>query len=97
LKSSSPPARSNGRSTNILAVVSTVMKYAVKAEVIDRARKIGLLRYERPEIEFWEFDEYTRLVGAAEEMGPTAAGPVLLAGEAGLRVGEEMGPSVVGR
>jgi integrase len=76
---------------NILAVVSTVMNYAVEAELIDRAPKIGLLRYERPEIEFWEFDEYAQLVEAAEAMGHMAAAAVLLAGEAGLRVGEVTG------
>ena len=76
---------------NILAVVSTAMKYAVDAELIDRAPKIGLLRYEKPEIEFWEFDEYARIVEVAEETGATCAAAVLLAGEAGLRVGEVMG------
>jgi integrase len=76
---------------NILAVVSTVLRYAVDAEILAWSPKIGLLRYERPEIEFWEFDEYARIVVAAEGVSPTCAAAVLLAGEAGLRVGEVMG------
>ncbi len=76
---------------NILAVLSTAMKYAVDAEMIPKAPRIGLLKCERPEIEFWEFEEYARIVAAAAEDGTTPEAAVLLAGEAGLRLGEVMG------
>jgi integrase len=54
-------------------------------------RKIGLLKVERPEIEFWEFEEYARILAAARKMEAAVYAGVCLAGEAGLRVGEVKG------
>ncbi len=79
---------SDKRINNILAVLSKPLRYAVDAEVIAKAPKIGLLKVERPEIISWEFLEYARVLRAAYEEGPEWYAAVCLAGEAGLRVGE---------
>ena len=73
---------------NILAVLSKPLKYAADVEVITRAPKVGLLKVERPEIKWWEFDQYARILKAALKEGPECYAAVCLAGEAGLRVGE---------
>jgi integrase len=76
---------------NILAILSTVLHYAVDAEIIEKAPKVSVLKYEPPEVEFWEFADYARLLEAAKEEGPQWLVAVCLAGEAGLRVGEVRG------
>jgi integrase len=50
--------------------------------------RIRFYKVERPEIEFYEFAEYARILRAAEKLGPRWYAAVCLAGEAGLRVGE---------
>lgn len=79
---------SEKRINNVLAVLSKALNYAVDAELIQRAPKVGLFRVERPEIEALEFDEYRRVLAAAQDDEPEWAVAVCLAGEAGLRVGE---------
>jgi integrase len=76
---------------NILAVLSKALRYADDVELIKAPRKIGLLKVERPEIEFWEIGEYARILAAARKEGPWIFAAVCLAGEAGLRVGEVKG------
>ena len=73
---------------NILAVLSKALHYAADVELIRKAPKVGLLKVERPEIEWWEFAEYSRIVAAARGEGPDWYAAVCLAGEAGLRIGE---------
>jgi integrase len=73
---------------NILAVLSKPLRYAVDAEEIARAPKVGLLKIEPKEMLPWEFGEYVRILGAARAEGPIWYAAVCLAGEAGLRVGE---------
>jgi len=73
---------------NILAVLSKPLHYAVDVELIAKAPKVGLFQVEPPEIIFWEFSEYARILAAAEREGEMAYAAVCLAGEAGLRVGE---------
>ena len=73
---------------NVLAVLSKALRYAEEAEVIERAPRIKLGKFERPEIVAWEFPEYARLVAAAAREGAEWHAATLLAGEAGLRVGE---------
>ena len=73
---------------NILAVLSKALRYAEEVKVIDEAPRIRLYKVERPEIVFWEFSEYARLVAAARAEGMQWHVAVLLAGEAGLRLGE---------
>lgn len=73
---------------NILAVLSKALRWAEETNVIEAAPRIRFYRLDRPEIEFYEFTEYSRLVAAAAKMDPRWQAAVLLAGEAGLRVGE---------
>jgi len=73
---------------NILTILSKPLHYAADVELIAKAPKMGLFKVEAPEIEFWEFEEYTRLLAAAEKLEPVVFGAICLAGEAGLRVGE---------
>jgi integrase len=79
---------SEKRINNIAAVLSKALRYAVDAEVITKAPKIGLFVIERPEIESWELDEYARVLASARGYGPEWYAAVCLAGEGGLRVGE---------
>lgn len=74
---------------NILAVLSTPLQYAVKVGILLRAPHVGVAKVERPEIEFIEFEEVPLLVNAArEDMHAWVVLAVLLAYEAGLRIGE---------
>jgi len=73
---------------NILAVLSKALRYAEEAQIIDRAPRVKLYRLERPEMEWWELEEYPRILAAAREEGPEWYAAVCLAGEAGLRIGE---------
>src|SRR5207302_2249660 len=50
--------------------------------------KVGLFKLERPEIEWWDYREYARVLEAAKREGADWYAAVCLAGEAGLRVGE---------
>lgn len=75
---------------NILAVLSKALHYAEEVQVIRETPRIRFYRVERPEIVYWEFDEYPRLVRAARAEGEQWYAAVLLAGEAGLRIGEIM-------
>lgn len=76
------------RINNVLSVLSKALKYAADCKLIEPPAKVGLLKTERPEIEAYEFDELARLVLAATERSPMALAAVLLACDAGLRVGE---------
>ena len=73
---------------NILAVLSKALRYAEEVEVIDKAPHIRLYRVERPEIVYWEFEQYAQLIQAARATEPAWYAAALLAGEAGLRIGE---------
>lgn len=79
------------RVNNILVPLSTALRYAEDQEVIDRAPRVRLLKVERPEIQWWEFDEYVRVLAAAQREGPFLFAAACLAGEAGLRIGEVRG------
>src|SRR5579863_6539702 len=79
---------SDKRINNILAVLSKTLRYAADAGEIVSAPKVGLRKLERPEIEYWEFDEYARILDAAKRESAEWYAGVCLAGEAGLRAGE---------
>lgn len=75
---------------NVLTVLNVLLKKAVEWEVIERLPcSIRLLRIPRHSAGFYDFDEFERLVSAAES-APAAHLIVLLGGEAGLRCGEMM-------
>lgn len=73
---------------NILACLSKPLRYAAEVELIAKAPKVGLLKVEDPEIEYWEVEQYARLLLGARQLGETVYAAICLAGEAGLRVGE---------
>jgi integrase len=75
---------------NVLAVLNKLLKVAVEWNVIDRMPcAIRLLPIPKPSATFHDFDQYNRLVAAAEGE-PQAQLVVLLGGDAGLRCGEIM-------
>lgn len=73
---------------NILAIVSTPLQYAEKCGLLTRAPHVGVAKVERPDVEFLEFEEFYELLAAAQADGPTTVLAVLLAYEAGMRIGE---------
>ncbi len=74
---------------NILTILSVVLKKAAEWGVIDDVPcSIKLLRWHGTERPFYDFDDYARLLEGAECIGGTAEVLVLLAGDAGLRLGE---------
>jgi integrase len=74
---------------NVLTVLNVLLKKAVEWEVIERMPcTITLLRVSRSATHFYDFDEFERLVAAARAMDARAYLLVLMAGEAGLRLGE---------
>jgi integrase len=79
---------SRKRVNNILAVLSKSLRYAAEVGLIASAPRVGLFKIERPEVEFWDFEEYARVLGAARREGSFWYAAACLAGEAGLRVGE---------
>jgi len=75
---------------NVLTVLSVLLKTAVEWGVIKELPcSIKLLKTTRSVASFYDFDEYERLVGAAQTDLPTQI-IVVLGGEAGLRCGEIM-------
>lgn len=76
---------------NILSVLNTLLKVAVEWEIVERMPcTVRLLPTSHTEAPFHDFDEYGRLVDAAETVDARAHLIVLLGGDAGLRCGEIM-------
>jgi integrase len=74
---------------NIVTVLNVMLKKAVEWEVIDRMPcSIKLLSVPRASTSFYDFDEYERLVKAAQSTDSRAYLITILGGEAGLRLGE---------
>jgi len=63
---------------NILTILSKPLHYAVDVDLIAKAPKVGLFKVEAPEIEFWEIEQYARLLTAAEKEGPVVQAAVSL-------------------
>jgi integrase len=82
-------ARAPKTVNNVLTTLSMVLKKAVEWAVIERLPcVIRLLPTPPPSAPFHDFEEFERLVDAAEKRGVDAHLIVLLGGEAGLRRGE---------
>lgn len=73
---------------NILAILSKALRYAEEVEMIDKMPRIRLYPVERPQIVYWEFEQYAQLLVTAKQMDAAWFAATLLAGEAGLRIGE---------
>jgi integrase len=81
--------RSKKTVNNVLTVLSKLLKIAVKWKVIKALPcTIELLKLDDPKPQFYEFDQYKRLVDAAAQVDHRALLVVLLGGDAGLRMGE---------
>jgi integrase len=76
---------------NILAVVSNALNYAEEVGLINEAPRIRQYKCERPQIDCWDFDEWKRLLDTAAREGDALLVAMLLAGDAGLRLGEVLG------
>jgi len=74
---------------NVLTVLGNVLRVAVRWKVIPAMPcTIELLKVNNMKVIFYEFDDYARLVRAAEQIDTRALVVVLLGGDAGLRRGE---------
>ncbi|HEY2434633.1 MAG TPA: tyrosine-type recombinase/integrase [Vicinamibacterales bacterium] len=74
---------------NVLTVLSTLLKKAVEWGVIPYVPcTIRLLKTSQGSVEFYDFDDYERLIAAARALDSTTLACVLLGGDAGLRSGE---------
>jgi integrase len=74
---------------NILTVLNTMLKKGVEWGVIERMScVIRLLKTSAGGLDFYDFDEYRRLVEGARLVDSTSHVAVLLGGDAGLRAGE---------
>jgi integrase len=74
---------------NVLTVLGTLLKKAVEWGVIEQMPcSVRLLKTSSGSVDFYDFDEYQRLVAAATATDATTRLIVLLGGDAGLRAGE---------
>lgn len=74
---------------NVLTTLSAMLKAAIKGGILDEMPcDVDLLRAHYGERPFYDFADYERLVEAAELTDERALLVVLLAGEAGMRMGE---------
>jgi len=79
--------RSAKRINNVLNVLSKILRYAAEIELIDRMPKIKTLKVPPQKFDFFTFEELEALV-AKSASEPEWHAAVLVAGEAGLRLGE---------
>lgn len=78
-----------GTVNNTLALMSKILKVAVEWTVLPAMPcRITKLKVQTPHPEFYDFEEYERIVAAAKELGSNHHLTVLLGGDAGLRRGE---------
>jgi integrase len=74
---------------NVLSVLSRMLKVAVEWNILDGMPcQMRLLRVPQTQAEFYDFEDYSRLVEAAQAIHAQAHLVVLLGGDAGLRCGE---------
>jgi len=80
---------SRKHANNVLTTLSTMMKAAVELGLIEAVPcDINVFETTESEPPFYDFDEYARLLAAAETIGTTTHLLALLGGDAGLRSGE---------
>jgi integrase len=72
----------------VLSLLAELLRAAERWDEIVKAPKIKLPRFMKPEMEFYDFDEWERLIAGARLAGPMQLAAVLLGGDAGLRPGE---------
>lgn len=79
------------RVNNILTVLRTMLRQAVRWGVIATMPEITEVKTPDVEMEFYDEQHYERVVDASRQLGPHYYLSVLLAGDAGLRAGEIRG------
>lgn len=89
-------AKLSGKKTktvnNVLTNLNKLLKVAVEWKVISAMPcRIRQLKTTKPVVEFYEPEDYEKLVAAAAEVDDRAHIAVLLGGDAGLRLGEILG------
>src|SRR5258708_28088867 len=73
----------------ILTLLTKLLKVAVEWQVIDNLPgTVKLLKHTAPELPFYDFEDFERLIDGAKKVSPEAVAAVLLGGHAGLRRGE---------
>jgi integrase len=72
----------------VLSLLAEMLGAAERWEEIARAPRIELPSYMTKAMEFYDFDEWERLLEGARRAGPMVLAAVLLGGDAGLRRGE---------
>ena len=77
-----------GTINDTLGVLSRLLNCAAEWGVIESAPRFAKLKTRQTEIEFFDFDDFERLVDGARKVDAAVLAFVLLAGEAGLRRGE---------
>jgi len=83
--------KSRKTTNNVLTVLGKLLKVAVKWKLLDAMPcAVELVKVSNPTPEFYEFEDYARLVEAADKIGTRELLVVLLGGDAGLRRGEMM-------
>lgn len=83
--------RSAKTTNNAISVLHTLLTVAAEWSVIPSAPcSMSLLPYQRPDRDFWDFDELDRLIASARSLGWREHLVVLLGAKAGLRCGEIM-------
>jgi integrase len=74
---------------NVLSVLNVLLKQAVEWGLVDKMPcSVRLVRVPRTDAAFHDFDDYERLLKAAQTIDPRSYLIALLGGEAGLRAGE---------
>jgi integrase len=72
---------------NVLIVLSKILKYAQESELLEKIPRIKALKLSPQKFDFFQPEELDRLV-AAVEREPEWRAAILVASEAGLRMGE---------
>jgi integrase len=93
LKAHLAPGRKSKTVNNILSVLSKILHVAEEWDVMETSSaKIRPMKNDaEPEMAFYEYDAYAKLIEGARRVGTRAEAFVLLGGDAGLRLGEIIG------
>lgn len=74
----------------VLSLLANMLGAAERWDEIDRAPHVELPAYMQPEMEFYDFEDWERLIDGARRAGPMQLAAILLGGDAGLRRGESV-------
>ena len=72
---------------NMLSCLGKTLRYAAESDIIDKIPRLRFVKVFEQPFDFLDFEEYARLMDAASKE-PESYPAILLAGDAGLRMGE---------